>query len=46
MSSKLIIVGAVQQIVPLTSPSTELLSVRYVQFGDCARESVSRTSHT
>ena len=36
MSSKLIIVGAAQLIVPFT----ELLSVRYVQFGKCVRESV------
>ena len=41
MSAKLIIVGAVQ----LIGPSTEPRSVRYVQFGDCVRESMSRTSH-
>ena len=41
MSSKLIIVCTVWLIVP----STELLSVTYVQFGNCVREGVSRTSH-
>ena len=37
MSSKLI--RAIVDTVQLIVPSTELLSVRYVQFGDCVRES-------
>ena len=40
MSSELIIMGAVQLIVP----SNELLSVRYVHFGNCVCENVSWTS--